>query len=368
MNVEIHPADWGIPYPADPDEKRVASVLRSLTYVEHELDDFPWHLVSRMTGILESPEASFEYLHLTGFFRARAAMLALKGNVLDHTELHSALGKHRVQAGGIYRKHLLRCIRTTISKYNLGQLPECDLHPLDPANDPNQTAINRDVIHRVVRATEIDYLKTLNYICVATEMEEEIARHSVEFWVQGAEMPKPLDVRVRVRQHDGGHDLLPAREEVKRLIRAGRPVHKIVVRLQGELEFAAKGDKGAGKMVNGEWLTGKRKEHGAPRAEVIGDYKVIRVPGVRKEINLSRKHKARAVLRFIHQWVADQGTREFYVEEVRDAFNRQFTVDERQRCWVSDRFREDLFRGKEKEFDLLFEAVEKMAGRWRVRG
>jgi hypothetical protein len=364
VNVEIHPADWGIPYPADPDEKSVPGLLRSLTCVEHEVDDFPWHLVSRMTGILEAPEASFEYLHLTAFFRARAAMLALKGNVLDHTELHSVLGKHRVQAGGIYRKHLLRCIRTTIAKHNLGQLPECDLHPLDPANDPNQTEKNRDVIHRVVRATEIDYLKTLNFISVATEMEEEIARHSVEFWVQGAEMPKPLDVRVRVRQHDGGHDLLPAREEVKRLIRAGRPVHKVRVRLQGALQLGM-GDRG--KTVDHRHQTSDRKGE-ASRWDVIGDFNVIRMPGVRQEINLSRKHKARAVLRFIHQWVADQGTREFYVEEVRDAFNRQFTGDDRQRCWISDRFREDLFRGKEKEFDLLFESVEKMAGRYRVRG
>jgi len=38
-----------------------------------------------------------------------------------------------------------------------------------------------------------------------------------------------------------------------------------------------------------------------------------------------------------------------------------------QRRWMSDRIREDLFRGKEREFDLLFEALDKAAGWYRMR-
>ena len=284
MNSEIHRADWTIPYPGDIDEKKVPHILRPLTHVEHEWDAFPWHLAARLVELLEQPQPSFEYYHLTAFFRARAAMLALKGEVLNHTDLFTALCQYQVQAGGIYRKHLLYFLGAFLKKHNFAKLPDCDGEQFDPLRDPKQAVENRDLIERVMRSSELTYLSTLNFISVAAELEEEVGRHTVGFWVKGAEMPKAVDVPVRKIRHDVGYELLPAPDEVKQLIRAGRPVKKIMVRLQEEFGFAKgpasaesqiglrRGDRekrgrktvnseqstvnsGGGKRVNGEQLT-----------------------------------------------------------------------------------------------------------------
>jgi hypothetical protein len=69
--------------------------------VEHAGEACPWHLTTKALNLLETPQACYEYLHLVWFFRARAAMLALEGSVLDHHDLFRALSKHRVQVAGI---------------------------------------------------------------------------------------------------------------------------------------------------------------------------------------------------------------------------------------------------------------------------
>ncbi len=237
MKSEIHPADWGIPYPADLDEKCVPGLLRSLTHVDHDWDAFPWHLADRMIGLLETPEASFEYLHLTVYLRARAAMLVLKGHVLNIIGLHTALSKYQVQVGGIYRKHMLYHLQAFLKKHNMAQLPVCDMHSMDPLHDPGQTEKNRDLIRRVMQKAEIAYLNTLNFISESPEMTERIAGESVEFWVERRENHRAINVRVRVTRHKGWYEVKPCREEAKRLFSDGRTAGTFAVRLQEELPF-----------------------------------------------------------------------------------------------------------------------------------
>ena len=96
---------------------------------------------------------------------------------------------------------------------------------------------------------------------------------------------------------------------------------------------------------------------------VSPDYKVIRI-GKRK-IDLSRKPKARAFLRFARERA---GESEFQVEEMREAFNAQFGEGLAHKGWNSDRLREDLFRGLMRdEFDLLFDTVNLAAGIYRLK-
>lgn len=104
-----------------------------------------------------------------------------------------------------------------------------------------------------------------------------------------------------------------------------------------------------------------RPEYGT-EVRIIGDFKVIRIPG-HEEINLGTRYRARAVLRFIHKQVKLKGTADFYIEEMRDEFNTHFSGKQ----WKSDRIREDLFRGKEHEFDLLFETLDKASGYYRMK-
>ena len=112
--------------------------------------------------------------------------------------------------------------------------------------------------------------------------------------------------------------------------------------------------------------TGVAAAEGATGVKIIGDFQVIRIPG-RREIKLGSKHKARAVLRFIREQLQSAGVTDFYVEEMREKFNGRFTGSLAGRQWRSDRFREDLFRGKEADFDLLFESLDKAAGHYRMR-
>lgn len=109
------------------------------------------------------------------------------------------------------------------------------------------------------------------------------------------------------------------------------------------------------------------EKHDGKRLKVIGDYRVIMVPGRREAISMADRPKARQFLRFVHERLMKTGETEFYVEEMREAFNEQFPDEMMHRRWVSDRFREDLFRGKEREFDLLFERLNRGTGRYRMK-
>ena len=410
-------ADWTVPYPDDLNEVRVPAVLHVLTHVEHEWDAFPWYLAQRLVGLLEAPEACFDYFHVTAFFLARAAMLALSGGVLHRADLFGALYRYRVQAGGIYRTHLLHYLRLFLSRQNFAQLPVCVADSFEALHSEDMAERNRGLVQRVVRFAEADYLKTLNFISLATEMEEMVCGQNVAFWVSGGRMPAPVMVRVHTRRHEYGHDWMPTRDEAKAAYREDRPVRAIAVRVQRELGLVANAERG---MLNAEVKTGDRgrseesgpvyaadysplrrggpvyaaedsrlppsrkatadvttddrgrfdgvqgRSRGRAGLRVVGDYRVIHMPG-RRPINLGRKHKTRAVLGFIHRALKKADKPEFYVEEMREAFNAQFDDDAAGKRWVSDRFREDLFKGRERDFDALFEVVERAAGLYRLK-
>ncbi len=399
MRNEIYSADWSIPYPAHFDAEGVTKVLLPLTQVEHHWEVFPWYLVSRLVGLLETPAPCFEYLHATLFFRARAAMLVLTGDVLDRKEIFGALCRHRVQVGGIYRAHLLHYLRAYLKQQNFVQLPECECAEFNALRDPQQMEANRELMRRVVVFSETEYLNTLSLISLATDMEEVISLRPLVLSDEGAARPASVRVPVQTNRYEAGHDLAPVRDEAKEALRARRPVRKVAVRRQGELSgmggkdedgdlSSTGGSAGGGKPeseVRGPFdgagstsLTtsqGRRKsgEKGNDESrekktgfEVIGDYRVIRIPG-RREISLARKHKTRAVLRFIHMTLKKAGTTDFYVDEMRDAFNAQFTEEMAGKQWMSDRFREDLFKGKLEAFDLLFEPLDRASGHYRMK-
>jgi hypothetical protein len=384
LSAEIHRADWTIPYPETCDPDHIPILLQPFTLVEHTGEAPPWHLTTKALNLLECPQEGYEYLHLVWFFRARAAMLALQGSVLDHKDLFRALSKHRVQAAGIYREHLIFNVREFLRKQNLVGLPGCHCENSAAVEENEKAERNRVVIRAILRGAEIEYLRTLNFISAATTMEEEVARHSVGFWAAGAEMPKGLDIQVRVRRFDGGYEVRPTENDIKRMVREGTPMRKIRVTNAEGGPAHAKGSGVAVPPVAGSEDRGAVRDATAMKArecatqggkpvagkgwKVVGDFHMIIPPNGQKHINLATKHKARAFLRFIHEQITESGVPEFYVEQMRQEFNAQFSRDLAHRQWVSDRFREDLFRGKEREFDLLFERLDKAAGRYRMRG
>ena len=171
---------------------------------------------------------------------------------------------------------------------------------------------------------------------------------------------------------------MPCREEVKRSSRAMRLAQMYTVSDQEEFGFEKDenmktdnrgqrtGDMVDSKKPIGSGQSSENSDPKRPQAKVIGDFKIIILSNGQKAITLATKHKTRAFLRFIHRRLTESGTMDFYVEEMREAFNAQFTGDMAHKQWQSDRIREDLFRGMEREFDQLFEPLDKVAGHYRL--
>ena len=78
---------------------------------------------------------------------------------------------------------------------------------------------------------------------------------------------------------------------------------------------------------------------------------------------MSRAHKRRAVVRFIHEQAVQLGKDEFDVEVLREEYNRQHPG----KPWNSDRFKEDLFRGATEDFDRIFKTVDAPLGKYRLK-
>jgi len=111
----------------------------------------------------------------------------------------------------------------------------------------------------------------------------------------------------------------------------------------------------------------EKSDHAARRSSgdvlVSPDYKIIKIG--KRRIDMSKKPKARAFLRFVRERA---GKSEFQVEEMREAFNAQFGEGLEHKGWNSDRLREDLFRGLTRDdFDLLFDTVNLAAGIYRLK-
>ncbi len=229
VSEETFHADWFIHYPNEFDEEHVPHLLRPFTRVKHEWNAFPWYQSGGMVGLLENPRPNFDYLHLTWFFLARAAMLTMKGDLVDQRDVCTALRQHRVQWGGIYREHVLFGLRAFLKKHNVTELPGCDTEQFDPLHSDDQAEKNRIQLQRVLRSVEHDYIKTLNVICSATDMKERVSGHSVGFWVKGADMPMEEGMQGRKREFAGGYCVLPPRDEAKQRNREGGRWEGIVV-------------------------------------------------------------------------------------------------------------------------------------------
>jgi len=376
LRCETHRAEWTIPYPSKCKPENIPTFLHTLTAVDSEMEACPWHLANRLVNCLENPEAIFEYLHLTEFFRARAVMLTLKGKVLNQAGLFAALSKYQVQVGGIYRYHLIRTARTFLEKHNLAQLPECDIHTVDPFHGPQQVEKNRELIHCVIKTAEFDFLTTLNFISVATELHEELGNRSLEYWVKGAEKPDVVFVAVQVQETDYGYDVMPPPDEVKRLTRERRLVLKFTVRKQGELPLGGlKTDDrermtvGGGQLADpvGSGQLAVSSDPKRPHAKVIGDFNVIVLPKGRKMV-LNRKYKRRAFLRAVHTWCTKHQTDTFYWQDILEDYNVMFKISgQRTQQIVTDRIDHDLFRGQKSDFHELFQILNRSAGHLRLK-
>jgi len=377
-NYEMQRAEWTIPYPTQCNPELVPGLLKAMTTVKHEMDDFPWHLVSQLINYLEKPEAIFEYLHLSEFYRARSVMLTLSGKVLNQTALHAALSKYQVQVGGIYRYVLIRTARKFLENNNLALLPECDIYSFDPAHASIHFAKNRDAVERLIELAEFEFINILDFISVATGLHEEIAGHRLEFWVKGAERPDVVFVPAQVQAHEFGYDVMPPPDVIKLRTRERMRVQKFSKGRAGELALAGS-EQAVTEPVDSKQLAdpaGSRQFAVSseepvlaklPQAKVVGDFNVIVLPKGRK-IVLTRKYKRRAFMRAVHTWCTKNQTDTFYWQDILEDYNAQFKDSgQKTRKIVTDRIDHDLFRRQKAEFKELFQILDRSAGQLRLK-
>jgi hypothetical protein len=229
------------------------------------------------------------------------------------------------------------------------RLPDCALWGADTPENRQAVAEKREGFREGIEQAVAEFVRVLNFASAMEDVNARIAGHPLRAWFRGAHMPEATEIPVRIVEEDGRVHLAPDAQTAARFMSRRLPVPRIEVGPEG-------GGAGAGFGVQGEV---------SAVVKVIGDFKVIRVGKV--EIDLSGKHKARAFLRFLHKKVSAAGTQEFYVEEVREEFNAAIPETRKGRRWLSDRFREDLFKDRETDFDLLFETMDRAAGHYRLR-
>ena len=99
-----------------------------------------------------------------------------------------------------------------------------------------------------------------------------------------------------------------------------------------------------------------------PALSIAADFKRIIFPDG-YVLHMAKAHKRRAVVRFIHEYVTHSGNDEFDIEVLREAYNKQYP----DRPWNSDRFKEDLFKRNQADFDRIFETIDAALGRYRLK-
>jgi len=375
-SFEMQRAEWTIPYPSQCNPEHVPGLLQSVTTVKHEMDVFPWHLVSRLVNYLEKPEAIFEYLHLSEFCLARAVMLTLTGKVLNQTALHAALSKYHVQVGGIYRYILIRTARKFLENNNLALLPECDIYSFDPTHASIHFAKNRDAVERLIELAEYEFINILNFISVATGLHEEIAGQSLEFWVKGAERPDVVFVPAQVQAHEFGYDVMPPPDVIKLRTRERMRVQKYSRGRPGELALAGS-EQAVTEPVDSTESVGSGQlavssenpkiDSEKPHAKVVGDFNVIVLPKGRKMV-LTRKYKRRAFLRAVHTWCTKNQTDTFYWQDIVEDYNAQFKGSgQKTRQIATERIEHDLFKRQKDEFKELFQILDRSTGHLRLK-
>lgn len=119
-----------------------------------------------------------------------------------------------------------------------------------------------------------------------------------------------------------------------------------------------------GQEVFSGFLRGAEGSSYTPPAgvQILGDYARIVFPGG-YEVRLSSGTVRRSMVRFTHQWVQQSGNPAFDIEVIREAHNKKHP----DRQWIGARFKEDLFKRHEADFDRLFEILDNAGGRFRIK-
>ena len=99
-----------------------------------------------------------------------------------------------------------------------------------------------------------------------------------------------------------------------------------------------------------------------PGVQPLDDYARIIFPEG-EPIILSGATTRRSMVRFIHQWVQQSGNPVFDIEVIREAHNKKHP----DRSWTAARFKEDLFKRHESDFDRLFSILDNAGGRFRIK-
>jgi len=387
MRAEDWVIDFAFPYPNGCTREQLRRRLASLAAHWPGWDRYPWRITRNIHRFIDSPPVNFHYLLVQRCVAAHAAHLVLHGTCEDRDEVLDMMVREEFQFIGVFRQMLIDALRYEIKFTKLPYIRDCTGTDEGHRNvSEAELQERRRGFREAIEGAERDFVRILNVASMTESMDEWVNGHPLRVWARGGDLPEPVRLQVRIEERDGKRVILPRKPEAAAMMKAGKTVPRLEV--QGDDEEAAGGSgqgagreerkterrngKGAARRAGrgGETEDGKaeRNGRGLERGGHVadGEYKRVRMANGRV-IDLRTKHKARGVLRFIVERARRTGEREFNCETVREAYNAQFPESMKSKRWVCERFRDDLFKGKEREFDLLFETIDRALNEYRLK-
>jgi hypothetical protein len=102
-----------------------------------------------------------------------------------------------------------------------------------------------------------------------------------------------------------------------------------------------------------------------PIARVHNDYRVVVLPSG-GSLDLGRKHKRRAFLRYLASWAKSSTTNDFFWETLKEDYNRSLAPSQSKMKISSDRLFEDLFKRQNRQLAELISIVDNASGIYRL--
>ncbi|MCE9616447.1 MAG: hypothetical protein K8T26_19410 [Lentisphaerae bacterium] len=369
---------FAFPYPAKCTREVLLKMLREFAAEWPGWETFPWRITRDIHQLIDDPPVNFHYLMTQFWLTAYACHVVLTETFASQEDLLDMMIRERFEFVGVFRHHLITALQYLRDQEGKAYIPDCTgIEEGHLGVTQEELARRRRVFREAVERGARETVRVLNYASQATDMNKRVSGRTLRAWAQGDDMPSPQELQVVLSQENGLTVISPTREERAQFARVKKTIPRLLVHGLSAQSLRRPEEPGTAAPLPTVpdpevAMPPEPKPDVAPppsvklaKASIIGDFMGIRFGT--EVVELSNRPKPRAFLRFLHKRLANSPERDFYVEEMREAFNAEIPDSHAKRRWTSDRFREDLFKGLEQKFDLLFETLDKSSGHYRLK-
>jgi len=221
---------FSFPFPAHCTHEVLLGLLRSYAKEWMGWERFPWRITRDLHHFIDDPPLNFHYLLIQHCVTAYACHVLLTAKFMKLDDVLDMLIRNRFEFVGVLRHELIRSLQSLRDAEGKAHIPDCS-----NADEGDRGAGAKEILRRrravmnaFTKATE-ETVRILNYASQETNMQKQIAGHSLEAWTRGDSMPSPAELVVAIEQVNGETVISPQPREVSQFARVNRPVPKLVV-------------------------------------------------------------------------------------------------------------------------------------------